>query len=594
MTFKLKLILSLLLLTVAPILITNYMGSQYTLTAIEHEKKDDVKSIVHSLAHSFGQYKKSTIKSLTNMSHSETIQDFFSKERDSQRDVELDSFLKFNLLSNDFLINYKVFDINTNLLHQVGYLEDTMNEQDIKLITEVMQTNKPALSMVYKNKKIECSVPFVILPIQYDGKIVGALTTRFNYKVIRNLFLNTILSSTSYPFIMTNNGLMSLHPDLSVNMKKNFFDMIELDSENLRILKNEKSGFVDYKYKSQDKLLYFVQNPTGQYKIAYSIPIADFTQYISEFKYIMIFTILILIILSIVFAIFIVHKVDGAMNEVKEAKLGLEEKNKELTLLSEKLAKFLSPQLYETLFSGRKEVIVETYRKKLTIFFSDIKDFSTITEDMPAEVLSNILNEYLNEMSKIALKNGGTIDKYIGDAIMVFFGDPQSKGEYEDAIACVTMAIEMRRKMDELQKTWVNKGISEPLKIRMGINTGYCTVGNFGSNERLDYTIIGGAVNMASRLESNARVDHILISHDTYSLIKDTINCEAQGKITVKGIAKPVTVYEVLNFHTKDKLNSIIKHDIDGFSLDLDVQQIEDKKTIIKMLKNTINILKKY
>ena len=134
-------------------------------------------------------------------------------------------------------------------------------------------------------------------------------------------------------------------------------------------------------------------------------------------------------------------------------------------------------------------------------------------------MLSILLNSYLNEMSKIALKYGGTIDKFVGDAILIFFGDPETKGDKEDACSCVLMALEMQERMHHLKNLWENQGITNPLEIRIGINTGYCNVGNFGSENRLDYTIIGGEVNLASRLESNAMTGQILISQETLSLI---------------------------------------------------------------------------
>ena len=116
---------------------------------------------------------------------------------------------------------------------------------------------------------------------------------------------------------------------------------------------------------------------------------------------------------------------------------------KNIEVLASKLSKYLSPQVYESIFSGKKNAIIEASRKKLTVFFSDIKGFTEITDRLEPEVLSSLLNNYLNEMSKIALKYGGTIDKFVGDAILIFFGDPETKGEKEDALACVSMAIEM-------------------------------------------------------------------------------------------------------------------------------------------------------
>ncbi|MGK0290220.1 MAG: adenylate cyclase, partial [bacterium] len=212
-------------------------------------------------------------------------------------------------------------------------------------------------------------------------------------------------------------------------------------------------------------------------------------------------------------------KFEEVLSRVK-THLELHAKEQLLENLSSKLSKYLSPQVYDSIFSGKKDVKLESYRKELTIFFSDIQGFTSLTDSMESEALTELLNQYLNEMSEIALKYGGTLDKFIGDAIMIFFGDPETKGMQEDALTCARMAIEMRKRMEELRSEWITKGVDVPLHIRIGINTGYCTVGNFGSESRLDYTIIGGQVNLASRLETNAEPDQILISHRTYTLIK--------------------------------------------------------------------------
>ena len=154
------------------------------------------------------------------------------------------------------------------------------------------------------------------------------------------------------------------------------------------------------------------------------------------------------------------------------------------------------------------------------MFFSDIVDFTATTDDLESEELTGLLNHYLTEMSKIALEHGATIDKYIGDAILAFFGDPETRGIKEDAMACVNMAIAMQRRMRELQFQWRDVGLEKPFQLRIGINTGYCTVGNFGSEDRMDYTIIGNEVNLASRLQSHTEPGSILISHETHSLSK--------------------------------------------------------------------------
>jgi adenylate cyclase len=220
-----------------------------------------------------------------------------------------------------------------------------------------------------------------------------------------------------------------------------------------------------------------------------------------------------------------------------------------LAELSGKLSKYLSPQVYDSIFSGKRDAKIESQRKKLTIFFSDIVSFTETTEKMEAEDLSNLLNSYLEEMAKIAIHYGGTIDKFIGDAIMVFFGDPTTKGDQQDALACVSMGLEMIDRLKEMQDVWRSKGISNPFRIRAGINTGYCTVGNFGSKSKMDYTIIGGQVNVAKRLEEIAETDQIIVSYETWSYVKENIYCIKKRPVAVKGIANPVQTYQVVGPH---------------------------------------------
>ena len=150
-------------------------------------------------------------------------------------------------------------------------------------------------------------------------------------------------------------------------------------------------------------------------------------------------------------------------------------------------------------------------------------------------------------MTKIALDHGATIDKYIGDAMMLFFGDPSSKGEKKDARSCVQMALKMQEKMRKLQRKWLNEGFSNPFQVRMGINTGYCNVGNFGSNQRLTYTIIGGEVNVAQRLESSADPNGILMSFETYAHAQDLVKVEERESIKMKGINRDIKVLSVIN-----------------------------------------------
>ena len=205
---------------------------------------------------------------------------------------------------------------------------------------------------------------------------------------------------------------------------------------------------------------------------------------------------------------------DMTLLQEKEAQLNrrLEERSRELEAandflvrISTKISHYLAPQIYKSIFSGQKDVTIHTERKELTIFFSDIMGFTAITERLQPEQITLLLNEYFTEMSAIAFKHGGTVDKFIGDALVIFFGDPETKGTVEDARACLNMATEMQRRLAELNVKWRSAGTEQPFRVRMGINTGFCNVGNFGSIDRMDYTAIGAEVNLAAQTPIDRR-----------------------------------------------------------------------------------------
>lgn len=276
----------------------------------------------------------------------------------------------------------------------------------------------------------------------------------------------------------------------------------------------------------------------------------------------------------------------------EEASALVAEKNQMLESLSNQLSKYLSPQVYASIFSGEQSVEIASKRKKLTIFFSDIANFTGTTDSLESEELTNLLNHYLTEMSKVALDHGATIDKYVGDAIIAFFGDPESRGAKADAIACVEMAIAMQRRMRELHSEWLDLGLERPFQIRIGINTGFCTVGNFGSGDRMDYTIIGNEVNLAARLEAHAEAGGILLAHETYALVKDTVFAEEQEALSVKGFAKPVRTYKVEGIYEDLKKDqSIIRREQDGVRLMVNLKKGK-KRDVIKTIEDVLLELK--
>ena len=222
----------------------------------------------------------------------------------------------------------------------------------------------------------------------------------------------------------------------------------------------------------------------------------------------------------------------------------IQERTATINTLNDKMKHYLSPQLYASIAGGERDASVEHhYRKKLTVFFSDVVGFTATTESLEAEDLSTLLNSYLDNMAEIAEKYGGTIDKYVGDAIMVFFGDPVFTSDKDHALRAVKMAMEMQARMISFREEWKDKGLQNPFHVRVGINTGYCTVGNFGSETKMDYTIIGNNVNLAARFEAAAEPDTILISPETYTLVRDQIDCVEAGEFTLKGVSGTIKAY---------------------------------------------------
>jgi adenylate cyclase len=274
----------------------------------------------------------------------------------------------------------------------------------------------------------------------------------------------------------------------------------------------------------------------------------------------------------------------------------LERKNEFLASLSTKISRYLSPQIYRSIFSGQKDVTVHTERKKLTIFFSDIMGFTAITERLQPEQMTQLLNKYFTEMSKIALAHGGTIDKFIGDAMLVFFGDPETKGEIDDAKSCLRMAIEMQNRIASLNAEWRNAGIQDPFRVRMGINTGFCDVGNFGSDDRMDYTIIGAEANLADRLQSIAEPGQIVVSYETYALVRDIVVAQALTPITMKGISREVIPYAIRGvIDSTGKTVEIFSEHITGLDFYFNANMIDaDNATHVRnVLQDALKALEK-
>ena len=207
-----------------------------------------------------------------------------------------------------------------------------------------------------------------------------------------------------------------------------------------------------------------------------------------------------------------------------------------------RMQRYLSPQLAESILSGDTDVDLSSRRQNLTVFFSDIRGFTAMSESLEPEELVDLLNQYLAEMTDIVFKHGGTLDKYIGDALMVFFGNPVP---YEDhAERAITTALDMQSRLEELQRRWTSQN-QEAFTMGIGITTGYVTVGNIGSPSRMGYTVLGNQVNLASRLADTAAGGQILVSEGTLLAVRELVESREIDQVHLQGVSRPIRIFEI-------------------------------------------------
>ena len=245
--------------------------------------------------------------------------------------------------------------------------------------------------------------------------------------------------------------------------------------------------------------------------------------------------------------------------------------------LSNQLSRYAPLQLWQSIMRGESEAKLEYKRKKITIFFSDIQGFTELSESLIPDDLAFLLNDYLSHMTEIAKQYGATIDKFMGDAILIFFGDPDSQGVEQDARNCIEMALMMRQQMKFLRERWVKMGYA-PLHVRMGVSTGYCHVGNYGAVHRMAYTIVGRDANLAARLQSAADIDEILISDETHRLIKNFYLCAPQEPIELKGIQGLVKTWQVMERYSQSRNENQqwFDYEYKGFHLVLNLEEVQN------------------
>jgi adenylate cyclase len=225
----------------------------------------------------------------------------------------------------------------------------------------------------------------------------------------------------------------------------------------------------------------------------------------------------------------------------------LETKVKSQVLQLEKyneLRRYLSPTIAEKVMTTGQDLSAVSHRKMMTVVFTDIRGFSALTDSLEPEEISHLLNHYLSEMIQVVHEHDGTLNKILGDGVMVFFGDPLPMEDH--ALRAVLMAVDMQKRIGNLRDEWLQFG--HGLGVGIGINTGFMTVGNIGSETYRDYTVIGNQVNIAARLEKLAGPGQIILSQRTYSQVKEKVEVEEVGPVQVKGIHSPIKTYNVKIF----------------------------------------------
>ena len=209
------------------------------------------------------------------------------------------------------------------------------------------------------------------------------------------------------------------------------------------------------------------------------------------------------------------------------------------------LGKYISKDITNKILKNKAGAELGGKRSEITVMFADIRGFTSLSESHKAEEVSQLLNEYFTELEPIITKYNGVINKFIGDAVLVVFGDPtQDKLHAKNAVKC---AYELRKKVKQIKQRWLEEG-KPKIDIGIGINTGEAFIGNVGTKNRFEYTVIGDTVNIASRIEDYNKIykTHILISENTYNKISQIVDVIKIREVSIKGKSKKINIYEVL------------------------------------------------
>ena len=221
------------------------------------------------------------------------------------------------------------------------------------------------------------------------------------------------------------------------------------------------------------------------------------------------------------------------------------EQAKALAAASHKLVRYFPKKTVDKILSSDEPVALNSQRQQVTIFFTDLANFTDLTDKLEPERMTAMLNQYLGSMVRIINRYDGTLDKFIGDGIMALFGAPDEMDPEEQAQNAVNAGLMMHQRFDEMAEQWQEEGIDHNIKLRIGINQDFITLGNFGSNEHMSYTAIGNGVNLASRLERACPPGKIMVSNRIYSYTKDSFPYEEVKERPFKGFKRTQHICEL-------------------------------------------------
>ena len=266
----------------------------------------------------------------------------------------------------------------------------------------------------------------------------------------------------------------------------------------------------------------------------------------------------------------------------------LNNSNTALDRLSKNLSRFVTQTIADGLKADNNTDVQQVKRAELTVFFSDIVGFTQMSERLEPEQLAQLMGAYFAEMTEICNRWGGTLDQFIGDAIVIFFGDPISAGTDDDAVNAVNMALEMQQRLVALREKWAANGPWMEIHVRMGLSSGFCSVGNFGSSARLHYTALGNVVNEAARLQDKCPIDKVMIAETTYRRVRDRVKCQKGAHVSLAGRRHPVQLYEALAEDTMPTENHLVIGNDDGFRLHLDCNKLSDPQRVRVLLETAL------